>query len=104
MKDLVKRAKSFITFDFPIQVDYINTQFTNTHVRYQADFPGWSTNATKQKMISIYWLNHVLRHFSFMVGYEIPRMAESFYFLRKNNILTCRFILRHIENVLPSKI
>lgn len=68
MKDFVKRAKSFITFDFPLQVDYINIQFTSTHSRYQADFPGWSTNATRQKMIAIYWLNHVLRHFAFLVG------------------------------------
>lgn len=40
MKDLVKRAKSFITFDFPLQTAYISTQFANTHKKLQTEIPG----------------------------------------------------------------
>ncbi|MEO8405758.1 MAG: hypothetical protein ABI480_14215 [Chitinophagaceae bacterium] len=68
MKDLVKRAKSFMTFDYPLQTAYISTQFANTHKKLQTETPGWSTAATRQKLISDYWFTYVLRHFALMFG------------------------------------
>lgn len=71
MKDLVKRAKSFITFDFPLQAAYISTQFTNTHKKLQTQIPGWSTTATRQKLISHYWFTYVTGHFAVMFGLPV---------------------------------
>lgn len=68
MKDLVKRAKSFITLDFPLQTAYISTQFANTHKKLQIEMPGWSTSATWQKLISNYWFTYVAGHFPIMFG------------------------------------
>jgi hypothetical protein len=68
MKDLVKRAKSFITFDFPLQTAYISTRFANTHKKLEAETPGWSTVATRQKLISDYWFTYVAGHFAVMLG------------------------------------
>lgn len=68
MKDLVKKVKSFITFDFPLQTAYISTQFTNTHIKLQIEIPGWSTTATRQKLISNYWFIYVAGHFAIMFG------------------------------------
>jgi|ERR1035437_4977938 hypothetical protein len=71
MKDLVKRAKSFITFDFPLQTAYISAQFDNTHRKLQTEIPGWSTTATRQKLISNYWFTYVAGHFSIMFGLPV---------------------------------
>ena len=71
MKDLVKRAKSFITFDFPLQTAYISTQFASTHKKLQAEIPGWSTTATRQKLISNYWFIYVAGHFAIMFGLPV---------------------------------
>ena len=68
MKDLVKKVKSFITFDFPLQTAYISTQFADTHKKLQAEIPGWSTTATRQKLISDYWFTYVAGHFAIMFG------------------------------------
>lgn len=71
MKDLMQKVKSFITFDFPVDTDYIRTQFAGTHFFYQKDIPEWSTNATRQKIIATYWLEHVLKHFSFILVFAV---------------------------------
>lgn len=68
MKDLVKRTKSFMTFDYPLQTAFISARFANTHKKLQTEIPGWSTTATRQKMISDYWFNYVAGHFAIMVG------------------------------------
>ncbi len=68
MKDLVKKVKSFIIFDFPLQTAYITTQFANTHKKFQSEIPGWSTTATRQKLISNYWFTYVTGHFAIMFG------------------------------------
>ena len=67
MKDLVSRAKSFITFDFPLQPAHIDAQFDNMHSRYQAQFPHWSLEATRKKLISDYWYSGVLLHYATVV-------------------------------------
>jgi hypothetical protein len=71
MRDFVNRGKSFITFDFPLQTAYISTQFANTHRKLQTEIPGWSTTATRQKLISKYWFSHVIGHFSIIFGFPV---------------------------------
>jgi hypothetical protein len=71
MKDLVKMAKSFITFDFPLQTAHISTQFAKTHKELQTEIPGWSTVATRQKLISNYWFTYVAGHFSIIFGFPV---------------------------------
>lgn len=61
-------VKSLIIFDFPLQAEYISEQFANTHQRLQTEQPGWSTLATRQKLIAQYWFSYVLQHFSILIG------------------------------------
>jgi hypothetical protein len=68
MKGLVKQVKSLIIFDFPIQAEYISAQFARTHQQFQSDKPEWSTEATRQKLISHYWHSYVPRHFALLTG------------------------------------
>lgn len=63
MEDFVKKGISFITFDFVINRDYLSALFATTHLGYRRDIPGWSTNSTRQKIISSYWFTYVLNHF-----------------------------------------
>jgi hypothetical protein len=46
MKDLVKRAKSFVTFDSPFDKDYITSHFLSAHRSFKDRFPNWSLEAT----------------------------------------------------------
>jgi len=71
MKELLKKAKSFMTFDYPLQIAYISTQFANTHRKLQTEIPGWSTTATRQKLISNYWFTYVPGHFAIMFGLPV---------------------------------
>ncbi len=77
MKDLMRKVKSFMTFDFPVQASYINTQFAETHRKLQLEAPAWSTTATRQKLISNYWLTQVAGHFAIIFG--LPALV--FFFL-----------------------
>jgi hypothetical protein len=67
MKDLVNGVKSFITFDFPLQPARLSVQFDNIHSRYQAQFPHWSLEATRKKLISDYWYSGVLLHYATVI-------------------------------------
>jgi len=77
MKDLMQNVKPFITFDLPLQATYINAKFAETHQKFQLEDPDWSTTATRQHLISSYWLTHVVAHFSFIYG--LPALV--FFFL-----------------------
>jgi len=68
MKQILCRAKSFITFDFPLDSRYIGEQFSVTHDHYKSNIPHWSLSATKRKVISDYWFRHVLVHYSALYG------------------------------------
>ena len=59
MKELVKKAESFITFDTPLQANYISVQFSNIHNLHKQEFPNWGYGSTRQKLIATYWLKHV---------------------------------------------
>ena len=64
----MRKVKSFITFDFPVNADYIRAKFNSTHSIYKNDIVDWSTNATKQKVIPAYWTMDVLVHFALLFG------------------------------------
>ena len=69
MKDFLQKIMSFITFEFATDRNCLSQQFNATHVLYQRDTPGWSTNATRQKVIARYWFELVLSHFCFLFGF-----------------------------------
>ncbi|MCW3107421.1 MAG: hypothetical protein JWQ09_1927 [Segetibacter sp.] len=48
MKDWTQKVISFIAFEFATDRNCLSQQFNATHVLYQKDILGWSTNATKQ--------------------------------------------------------
>ncbi len=77
MKDLMKKVGSFITFDFPLNRDYISEQFAATHVLHVKRIPQWSTNATRHKVIANYWFVHVLSHFVFL--FSLPALLVLLY-------------------------
>jgi hypothetical protein len=67
MKDFVKKFESFITFDLPLETANIAAQFSDTQLKSEAETPGWSTAATRQKLISGYWFTNVVGHFSLIL-------------------------------------
>lgn len=71
MKKIMCSVKSFITFDFPLQADFIKTEFDAIHSKNLAVWPEWSTTATKQILISKYWFNYVAGHFTVILGLSI---------------------------------
>jgi hypothetical protein len=66
MKDLMQKVMSFITFEFALDSNCLGQQFTATHTLLQKDIAYWSTNSTRQKIISKYWFEFVLSHFVFL--------------------------------------
>lgn len=60
-----------MTFDYPLQIACISTQFANTHKKLQQEILGWSTAATRQKLISKYWFTYVAGHFAKMFGLPV---------------------------------
>jgi hypothetical protein len=67
MKEFVKKFESFIKFDLPLEIANISTLFSDTQMKLEAETPGWSTSATRQKLISSYWFTNVVGHFSFIL-------------------------------------
>jgi hypothetical protein len=78
MKDLVQKVASFVTFDFPLDREYISTKFADTHHYHQENISGWSTNATRQKVIANYWFTNVLAHFAFLL--VVPSLCMFLFF------------------------
>lgn len=68
MKDLMSRAIAFLTFDTHLQAQQISLQFSETHLKRQAEIDEWSTKATRQQLISYYWSTHVPGHFAVLFG------------------------------------
>jgi hypothetical protein len=63
----MRRVKSFIMFDFPVQIEFISGQFANTHNNFQRQFPYWSLAATRKKVIADFWFRQVLFHYCFII-------------------------------------
>jgi hypothetical protein len=66
MKDLMQKVMSFITFEFALDSNCLSRQFTATHTFLQKGIAYWSTNSTRQKIISKHWFELVLSHFVFL--------------------------------------
>lgn len=85
MRDLVRKAKSFIIFDFQLEPVHISEQFTSTHRHYQQQFPYWSLEATRKKLISVFWFRQVLFHYGAILALAIflvmPSAIRSQYLL-----------------------
>lgn len=55
--------KSFIFFESPLKTGLINQFFTDTHDRFQREYPHWSFEATRKKVIYRFWSGQVAHHF-----------------------------------------
>jgi hypothetical protein len=71
MKELMKKAQHFLTFDAPLEMNYISTLFATTHSQYQRQIPEWGHTSTRQKLIANYWFADVLAHFAAMISLPI---------------------------------
>lgn len=71
MKDLIRRTRTFLTFDAPLEYDYIHTLFFTTHTERQQKIPTWRPTATRQKPIAEFWFFHVLVHFLAVIGLAV---------------------------------
>ncbi len=71
MKEMMQRVQSFVTFELPIEKNYISEQFTHIHTSKQENYTHWSTAATYQKVIANYWFNDVIRHFILLLGIAV---------------------------------
>ncbi len=60
MKELMKKAQHFLTFDTPLEMNYISTLFATTHSQNQRQIPEWGHTSTRQKLIANYWFGDVL--------------------------------------------
>lgn len=67
MIEYVRRIKSFLFFEFPLQPGYISARFGETQSLGENEFTGWGTTATRLKMIYEYWFSIVVRHFLLLV-------------------------------------
>lgn len=66
-----KKVQSFMTFELPVQKDYISEQFNHIHTSKQENHTHWSTAATYQKVIANYWFSDVIRHFILLLGIAV---------------------------------
>jgi len=63
MKEMMQRIMKFITFDSPLQADFISLKFASIYASQQSKLPLWNANSTRHKMISDYWFSSVIKHF-----------------------------------------
>ena len=68
MKDFMRRAIAFLTFDTHLKAQQISLQFSETHHKRQTEINEWSTIATRQQLVSSYWSSHVIGHFAVLFG------------------------------------
>ncbi len=71
MKEMMRQVRSYIAFDYHLYGNHVGSKFADTHQLYRDTFPGWSTKATRQKLIAGYWFSDVLIHFSFLFGISL---------------------------------
>lgn len=62
MKDIVTKIQFVLTFERPMQLDFIRERFTFLQQQHENESPGWSTGATRITLISQYWLNYAMYH------------------------------------------
>lgn len=86
------RLKSLLIYDLPIQTEYITTQFSETHKKHQAEMPEWSTEATRQKLISQYWFSYVSMHFAVMIGLPLSVVSLVYFFVQSEFYVLSVFV------------
>lgn len=68
IKDIVKQAQSFLSFERPFEIEAISSTFSLTHNQQQKIIPEWGIDSTRQSLIAAFWFNHVIRHFFAILG------------------------------------
>jgi hypothetical protein len=71
MKDVMKRVQGFLTFQTPLDINFIRSQFAAVHSQYQRQIPEWAYGSTKEKLIAAYWYTYVLSHFALIIGVPV---------------------------------
>jgi len=61
-----ERIRSFIFFESPLQSELISRDFSDTHLHFQREFPHWSLEATRKKVVFEFWFKEVFLHY-FMI-------------------------------------
>ncbi|MDF2189833.1 hypothetical protein P2H89_15445 [Paraflavitalea sp. CAU 1676] len=67
MKEIVKKAQSFMTFESQLEIGYISGLFATTHHQQQNKVPHWAVGSTRVRLISHYWFTQVLGHFGLLL-------------------------------------
>jgi hypothetical protein len=71
MKEMMKKVRTFLTFDRLLEINYISKLFAATHSQYQQIIPEWGHTSTRQKLIANYWIAHVSAHFVAIISLPI---------------------------------
>jgi hypothetical protein len=71
MKAAIKKLRTFLTFDAPLEMEHITSLFTSTHSQYQQLIPDWGHTSTRQKLIANYWFSDVVAHFAAMISLPV---------------------------------
>lgn len=70
-KELWNRAKAFVFFESPVEMDLINGVFNLTHDHFQKEYPHWSYSATRKKLIFQFWSRQVFFHYGIILTLAI---------------------------------
>jgi len=71
MKATIKKLRTFLTFDAPLEMEHISTLFASTHSQCQQLIPAWGHTSTRQKLIANYWFSDVVAHFTAMISLPV---------------------------------
>jgi hypothetical protein len=110
MKERIKKLRTFLTFDTPLEMNNIGSLFSTTHSQYQQLIPEWSYSSTRQKMIGTYWFSQVVAHFAAMTGiallisWTVIRHFEAGYLLVVLIVGFFYFIVQLVASYWPSYI
>ena len=61
------RAKAFVFFESPVQIDLINGFFNSTHDHFKKEYPHWTFASTRHKVIYQFWYQQVSLHFGILM-------------------------------------
>lgn len=68
MRETMKKVWAFTAFEAPFEIPHLRSQFAAVHAQHQQTIPEWSAQATRRKLASAYWTDHVLWHFLAISG------------------------------------
>ena len=67
MKDLMKKAISFVAFDITVDKETLRTKFAGVHTKQREKFEGWTTSGTQAYITTQYWRKDVAWHFACII-------------------------------------